>query len=86
MYMKLSSFPKPQKEEIPTLKFAAMSASGNRTIALSDIAENIDPDILWDKMYAHAKKVIVRCEYCGSHNAVGNSTCVSCGAPSKWIE
>lgn len=42
--------------------------------------DDIDFDLFLEKLYARAKKVIITCSYCGSHNAVSNSNCVSCGA------
>ena len=35
----------------------------------------------WRDMYVRPKPVIIVCKYCGAHNALGNATCVQCGAP-----
>jgi hypothetical protein len=70
--------PKPPVLEI-------LEEDGTRIDVAKTLRELQDPDALWEKMYVHAKKVIVPCSYCGSHNAFSNATCVRCGAPMGEI-
>lgn len=43
--------------------------------------QEIDTDALWEKMYAHMRKVIVVCKYCERPQTIDNEVCSGCGAP-----
>lgn len=53
----------------------------NQMRQVDSALDAIDVDALWEKMYLHAKKVIIPCSHCQSHNAISNAACVRCGAP-----
>jgi hypothetical protein len=78
MQKRISDF--PRLDDPRDAVMLATSGGASHSLTFKDMVDAIDPDVLWDKMYLHAKKVIIKCSYCGSHNAHGNSNCVSCGA------
>lgn len=43
--------------------------------------EDVDVDKLWEKMYAHMRKVIVVCSYCNRPTVISEGNCPKCGAP-----
>ena len=55
--------------------------SGSVNVPESPLYGNIDPDVLWERMYVQPRPVIIVCGFCKSHNAITNPTCVQCGAP-----
>lgn len=58
-----------------------LDSNGAYSVNASNVLNSIDIEKLWEKMYTKAKNMWFSCPYCKSANALGNSNCVSCGAP-----